>query len=419
MKMRVLSLLALLALCVNSYAADIDLWDYMFSDYGTTEGLTDGIAKFRTYVDPVESNKGIIIKDRRDCFGGDKGMPGEVFFTYGDNIYISYESGGHLVEVSPGIWAWGSQGVGWCEAGDSFRFYETAGAVWCPRYVTPGTYFEIPGYWEFYDNSPTYSDGSKHKKRMSPGIGYVYKPSSVNLGGWLGVRNDVVVVRRYLGSYYENSGAPDFSKYEDYYYDEEYGFVKWTYTEDGGASTVLNSIEIGTWPLWIRWIQTYQNFTTITGSSVDFVAVPYAFETYWNTYITAEQGGGSTVSGDRTQIGPWEILYVYDDNGGYLMDGDSVTIQTDNGINWLVATNGGGTGEIIKADRTQIGIWETFTILKDDVSNSRIITDGDGFHLRSSNDYFMSVEWDYSVRCDRESAYAWETFTLRDQRGFP
>jgi len=81
----------------------------------------------------------------------------------------------------------------------------------------------------------------------------------------------------------------------------------------------------------------------------NFIA-PHTTEYRYNGhYVCAEPNG--VVVADRTQIGPWETFTLIQDGN------NQVSFQTNNG-HYVCAIDGGGTGMV--ADRTQIGIWETF-----------------------------------------------------------
>ncbi|WP_233278099.1 M12 family metallopeptidase [Myxococcus stipitatus] len=78
-------------------------------------------------------------------------------------------------------------------------------------------------------------------------------------------------------------------------------------------------------------------------------------------YVVAEGGGGGTVNANRVAVGPWERLQLVDLDGGALMTGDLVQLQTING-NYVQAANGGGSG--VNANPLVPGEWETFRIWK-------------------------------------------------------
>jgi hypothetical protein len=84
-------------------------------------------------------------------------------------------------------------------------------------------------------------------------------------------------------------------------------------------------------------------------------------------YVTAVNGGGiggpndytKPVHTDATWVGSWEKLRLN------FLAGDKVTIQVPNG-RFLTAVNGGGIGgdNPIDTDRTEVGPWEVFTLVR-------------------------------------------------------
>lgn len=122
-----------------------------------------------------------------------------------------------------------------------------------------------------------------------------------------------------------------------------------------------------------------------------------AIKTVNNHFFSAKQGGGGGgVAADRTEIGPWETFTLIKD------DNNQVSFQTDNG-HYVYAQNGGGSG--IDSDRSQIGNWETFTIV-DNGNNTIAIKANNGQYL-SARDGGGSV-----ITADRSQIGPWETFTI-------
>ena len=79
-------------------------------------------------------------------------------------------------------------------------------------------------------------------------------------------------------------------------------------------------------------------------------------------YFSAVDEGGSTLNTYVQQALTWEEFSIVRLSGaGEVHDGDLIAIQTRNG-HYLVAESGGG--DIVNANRTAIGLWETFTIFR-------------------------------------------------------
>lgn len=128
----------------------------------------------------------------------------------------------------------------------------------------------------------------------------------------------------------------------------------------------------------------------------------FSFKTLEGYYLCAEDGGGGVLTADRTEVGPWEkfeIVYiskeyvaVKSDEGYYLSASDDEKslnvegteigkrqkfklIELDNKKfalktyydKYVCAENGGG-GNVV-ADRTKVGEWESFELIKSQESN--------------------------------------------------
>ncbi len=125
-------------------------------------------------------------------------------------------------------------------------------------------------------------------------------------------------------------------------------------------------------------------------------------------YVTAEGGGGSSVTCNRTAKGTWETFEIVDKNGGSLTSGDEINIRASNGM-YVVAEGGGGGA--VNANRQVPSVWETFTILKRGGADG-VIVSGDSIALRSIGGRFVTAEGGGggAVVCDRTAAHEWETF---------
>jgi hypothetical protein len=56
--------------------------------------------------------------------------------------------------------------------------------------------------------------------------------------------------------------------------------------------------------------------------------------------------------------------------------------QTQNGVNWLCAEGGGGWNNLVVADRTSAGAWETFEVIDTDGGS---LLDGDHVIIKANN----------------------------------
>jgi hypothetical protein len=83
--------------------------------------------------------------------------------------------------------------------------------------------------------------------------------------------------------------------------------------------------------------------------------------------VCAEGGGGKELIANRDQIGPWETFTIrklatdLTEGSDGIIDGEIVALLTYNG-QILCAEDGGGR-EVL-ANRTRVGQWETFTIVR-------------------------------------------------------
>jgi len=136
-----------------------------------------------------------------------------------------------------------------------------------------------------------------------------------------------------------------------------------------------------------------------------------------SNWVVAEGGGGRELRADRTGVGPWETFILRDKNGGDLWHGDEVNIIVDNGA-YLVAENGGGSN--MNANRWNPGPWETFRIYRH--GGGRIDGAGEAVYLRA---YDPVTPWYWSATngggtgsilyANRNSAAEWETFYIYRQ----
>ena len=140
-----------------------------------------------------------------------------------------------------------------------------------------------------------------------------------------------------------------------------------------------------------------------------------AFQTIFGYFVVAEGGGGDVLNANRTAVGPWETFTVIDLNGGTLDNGDLIHIQSVGG--YYVVAEGGG-GDVVNCNRTAAQAWETFRIMK--VGGTGTIHSGDSISLQAYNGWsccggnYVVAEGGggANVNANRGAVGAWETFTL-------
>ena len=140
-----------------------------------------------------------------------------------------------------------------------------------------------------------------------------------------------------------------------------------------------------------------------------------AFQTIFGYFVVAEGGGGDVLNANRTAVGPWETFTVIDLNGGTLDNGDLINIQSVGG--YYVVAEGGG-GDVVNCNRTAAQAWETFRIMK--VGGTGTIHSGDSISLQAYNGWsccggnYVVAEGGggANVNANRGAVGAWETFTL-------
>jgi subtilisin family serine protease len=127
-------------------------------------------------------------------------------------------------------------------------------------------------------------------------------------------------------------------------------------------------------------------------------------------YFIANGGGGSDVDARFQAIGTHEKFNLIDANGGTLESGDTVHLQAYQGQYFAAEGNGGST---TKATVWAIGSWETFRMWKVGGTGTTI-NNGDSFALQSGNGYYVVAEGNGGgdVNCNRTAIGPWEAFTL-------
>lgn len=139
----------------------------------------------------------------------------------------------------------------------------------------------------------------------------------------------------------------------------------------------------------------------------------YSFRTSNGRYLTAPGGGGGDFTATASSIDSLTSMFkIRDVNGGSLMSGDTVHIQTNRNY-YLMAFNGGG-GDVATSGWAMS--WETFRIVK--VGGSGQISGGDSIALLGPNGvHYLVAEGGGggTVNCNRTSVGPFETFTLVQQ----
>jgi beta-glucanase (GH16 family) len=127
-------------------------------------------------------------------------------------------------------------------------------------------------------------------------------------------------------------------------------------------------------------------------------------------YLCAENGGGGAVNANRPQPRAWETFGLIDRDGGDLVSGDLVLLQSATG-RYLMAVNGGG-GELNATSENQLD-WETFRIIKR--SGTGTIANGDVVGLQT----LVSGRWVSAqdgggggVNASAATFGSWESFRL-------
>lgn len=148
----------------------------------------------------------------------------------------------------------------------------------------------------------------------------------------------------------------------------------------------------------------------------------YSFKTVEGYYFCAEDGGGSALTADRTEIGPWEKFQIVKPVKGYVaiksyegyylsalddevslsldatvigksqmfkiieLENDSIALKTY--YDKYVCAEDGGGGKVV-ADRTEVGIWESFEMIK----NQEIIDDDKCILTAESTKNEVKLTW--------------------------
>jgi len=132
---------------------------------------------------------------------------------------------------------------------------------------------------------------------------------------------------------------------------------------------------------------------------------------YWEVY---DNSADNSYFWLRRQDGTYADVYYYFVDllqKGY----DRVTFQSSNGY-FVVAENGGN--DVVNADRSSAGIWETFTLID---LNGGILSSGDHINLLSTDGHYVVADLGASNRvyANRDTAGSWEDFVIRSTNGSP
>ena len=101
-------------------------------------------------------------------------------------------------------------------------------------------------------------------------------------------------------------------------------------------------------------------------------------------FLTAERGGGGTITADRDEAGAWERFELEVRDGGCAESGDAVSLRTSDGF-YLTAELGGGSG--LDATGASAGAWETFTVHRQ--AGDGAIRSGDSIALEASDGHYV------------------------------
>lgn len=130
-------------------------------------------------------------------------------------------------------------------------------------------------------------------------------------------------------------------------------------------------------------------------------------------YISVDDAGGGLVHVNGAWLREWEELKIIDRNGGNLVDGDPVNLLTQNGHFIMAVDNGGGAAN---ATAPHALTWELFTILKRNGSGS--IGHLDKIAIRAGSGHYFVAEGGGGganlLKADRTEIGPWEEFTVVD-----
>ncbi len=134
------------------------------------------------------------------------------------------------------------------------------------------------------------------------------------------------------------------------------------------------------------------------------------FKSINGPYLTAGNGGGSTLLANATTSGPFESFTLIDQNGGALVSGDKVSLLTWDGLYYLRPDSTGSRR--VRATSTQVTAVEQFTIIR--IAGAGPISNGDSVALKASHGQYVCAEEGGGgtgiVNANRNAIGPWETF---------
>ncbi|MCL1127889.1 fascin domain-containing protein, partial [Shewanella surugensis] len=119
----------------------------------------------------------------------------------------------------------------------------------------------------------------------------------------------------------------------------------------------------------LHWVNTYAYKTPIEYPPVNLAI---SLKASSGKYFTAEGNGGNTVNANRDDQGSWESFHLRLEQARYftgcIQSGDLVSIRTQDGYYFSAQTDGS-----LDADRTQVGNWETFSLINQDSHSQPLV----------------------------------------------
>lgn len=153
----------------------------------------------------------------------------------------------------------------------------------------------------------------------------------------------------------------------------------------------------------------------MTGTLSQATRYPICLRASNKVHFVTSHAGDLQTRADRVHCIDDALLTLIDLNGGALVDGDAVALQTAYGLYWTALPDGR-----LRADTQQLQLWETFKIhLK---SGSGVIGDSVEVGLQSAHGKWLVAEQGGGelVKVDRPQMLGWETFMIhilpRDSR---
>ncbi len=130
---------------------------------------------------------------------------------------------------------------------------------------------------------------------------------------------------------------------------------------------------------------------------------------YNGDFVIARDGGGSSLNATSVNAWSFEQLLITDINGGELMSGDSIYLQTFTG-HYISAE--GGAGQALVATRTVPGAWATFVIRR--IDGAGPIRSMDAVSLQAPNQQYVAAEGGGGgpLNANRNAVGGWEKFTI-------